>query len=380
MPEKARILLCSTAFLPMIGGSEIAIDEITRRLPDIDFDILTGQLDSKASSYEKQDNRHIYRVGGALGDAKFILPKFFLPLAVFFKITALAGRNDYRAIHAFQASQAAGGVWLFRLFNRRRPFIVTVQEGKDLSAQNFLTRQFRQMILRSASVITVISGYLGSYAQTINPRARIEKIPNGVDIARFKPAEKAPYRQRLGWADTDRIIISISRLVEKNGVSDLIRAFAKLHPESSAKLILIGDGPLESELRRLATELNVSDSVMFTGQMPYEEIHEYLIAADIFVRPSRSEGLGTAFLEAMACGLPVVGTNVGGIPDFLEDGETGLFCRRADPQDIAAKINSLLVDPSLRKRLGERGRKVVEERYTWDAVAQSYRNLYDSFA
>ncbi|HZZ99704.1 MAG TPA: glycosyltransferase, partial [Candidatus Paceibacterota bacterium] len=322
--KRRRVLICTTAFLPLIGGSEIAIDEITRRLPEIYFDIVTGMLESGLPKFERSDNRRIHRVGGSLSKTGFILPKSFLPLVVFFKLVSLSRKNDYLAIHAFQASQAAGGAWLYRLLNGL-PFIVTVQEGKDLTAQKFLTKAFRYLILGSAEFITVISNYLAGYAQAINHRAEILEIPNGVDTDIFKPAERAQLRQQLGWSATDRIIISVSRLVEKNGIADLIRAFSKLRHGQEAKLVLVGSGPLESDLRRLAHELGVIDSVRFIGSVPYEKVPQYLAASDIFVRPSRSEGLGTAFLEAMACGLPIVGTDVGGIPDFLEDGETGLF-------------------------------------------------------
>jgi glycosyltransferase involved in cell wall biosynthesis len=99
--------------------------------------------------------------------------------------------------------------------------------------------------------------------------------------------------------------------------------------------------------------------------------------SDVFVRPSLSEGLGNAFLEAMAASIPVIGTPVGGIPDFLKDEETGLFCEVGNPEDIAQKIEKLVFDDSLRKRIIENGLELVKEKYDWGFIAAQYIELYD---
>src|SRR5258708_3015059 len=177
MQGKTRVLLFTTAFLPLVGGSEIAIDEITRRLPDVHFDIITGRLDvssrfdRRLPACESWANRTIHRVGNPVTASRFLLPKNFLPLSIFFKALKLARQNNYTAIHAYQASQAAGAALLFKIFHPRIPFILTIQEGKDLKSQGLLTNLFRNFIIKKADTITVISNYLGDYVRKIKPDA-----------------------------------------------------------------------------------------------------------------------------------------------------------------------------------------------------------------
>lgn len=369
MAEKStptRILLFTTAFLPMVGGSEIAVDEITKRLPAISFDIITARFSPNAAAVETSDNRTIYRVGGGFALSRFLLPKNFLPLTTFFKAMQLAMSHDYDAVHAFQASQAAGGAWLFSFFHPRARFILTLQEGKDLAGQGGFTNFFRNLIIKRADTIIVISSYLERYARRINPRASVVLIPNGVDTDLFKP-----HGSREG---AEKTVITVSRLVPKNGIRFLVEAMNFL--PAAIRLLIVGGGPEDHMLRTLAEKSGLSGRVEFYGPASLEKIPELLARSDVFVRPSLSEGLGTAFLEAMACAVPVIGTAVGGIPDFLKAGETGLIVKPSDPRDIAAKIEHLLSDSELANRLAENAYRLVVGQYTWAKVAAQYQNIY----
>src|SRR3989344_1185335 len=178
--KSTRILLFTTAFRPFIGGSELAIEEIAKRLPDINFDIITPRYTRKLTRVEAADNVRIYRVGqGWLGD------KLFFPVAGFLAAWRLVRENSYQIMHAYQASHGAGAAWLLKIFNPKLKFILTLQEGKNLDAQNLAVRFFRRLIIKKADIITVISNYLKDRARRINKRARIAIIPNGVDIANF---------------------------------------------------------------------------------------------------------------------------------------------------------------------------------------------------
>ena len=113
------------------------------------------------------------------------------------------------------------------------------------------------------------------------------------------------------------------------------------------------------------------------GSIPPDDAPKYLAASDIFIRPSLSEGLGSAFLEAMAAGVPIIGTRVGGIPDFLVDGETGLFCEAQNPQSIAEKIKLLLADETLRQKLITNGKKLVAEKYNWNIIVKQMEEIFN---
>lgn len=362
MAEKSTVLIFTTAYRPLIGGSEIAIEEIVKRLPNIYFNILTLKHRPGVLDKENFENGCIHRIG--FGNP---FDKLLFPISGF--ICALKFRP--KIMQAYQASYGAGAAVLYKIFFPRTRFILTLQEGKDLEKQNFLIKFFRRLILNKADVITVISNYLGNYARRINRKAKIKLIANGVDVEKFK-VEILKFK-----VAKENTIITVSRLVKKNGVGDLIDAMATVRQEiPEAKLIIGGDGPLGESLRFKVRSLNLENNVKFLGEISPDSIPEYLAEASIFVRPSLSEGLGSAFLEAMAAGLPVIGTSVGGIPDFLKNGETGLFCKVADPEDLADKIIKILKDEPLRERITANAKKLIAEKYDWNIIAEKFGEIY----
>ncbi len=376
-----RVLILTTAYLPQIGGSELAIKNTTDRLPGIHFDLITSRFSKNVSEYEQAGNVNIYRVGNSFSRLNFLLPKSFFPVAVFFKTCQLMRKfGPYNIIHAYQASQAAGGGWLLKWRYPAIPFIITIQEGKDLNQQPWLMKFFRYLIFKKADQATAISNYLARYVESQNQKLPVSVIPNGVDLEKFTNRESRIMNH-------GKVIITVSRLVEKNGIEDLIEAMTILVNDKSTtngnwkmenpKLLIVGGGSLEKKLKLKVKNLKLESNIEFLGEISNELTLKYLSMADIFVRPSLSEGLGTAFLEAMAAGLPVIGTPVGGIPDFLKDGETGLFCNVGDPQDLAEKIKILLTDSELRIKLINNGRKLVQEKYNWDKIAVEFRKIYD---
>jgi glycosyltransferase involved in cell wall biosynthesis len=368
MPDKSRVLILTTAYLPQVGGSELAIKNITERLPNIHFDLITSRPSENLPAHEKMGDVNVYRVGNSFSLLSFLLPKNFFPIAVFFKARRLIKEHGpYGMIHAYQASQAAGGGWLLKWRYPNTPFVITVQEGKELNKQPLLMRFFRYLVFQKADKVTVISNYLAKYVRSQNSKVPISVIPNGVDLDKFGHMPNSD----------ENTVITVSRLVPKNGIGDVIKAVAIVKKEiTDAKLIIVGSGPLEKEIRQSVKDLGLEGRVIMAGSQSPENVAGYLAKAKIFVRPSLSEGLGNAFLEAMAVGLPVIGTAVGGIPDFLKDGQTGLFCNVGDPQDLAEKIKMLLTDKELRMKLIDNGIKLVTEKYDWNIIAWKFREIY----
>ena len=152
----------------------------------------------------------------------------------------------------------------------------------------------------------------------------------------------------------------------------LQRILSSKLPEN-IKLMIVGTGQLAKSLKLQVTNSKLQNRIQFLGEISQNKLPAYLAASDIFIRPSLSEGLGISFLEAMAAGLPVIGTPVGGIPDFLKDDETGLLCEPNNPASIVEKINLLLNDDLLRQRIIENARKLVIEKYSWDKISQQIR-------
>jgi glycosyltransferase involved in cell wall biosynthesis len=191
-------------------------------------------------------------------------------------------------------------------------------------------------------------------------------IPNGVDVNKFKPTtyNLQPTNQT--------ILITTSRLVEKNAVGDIIEALKYLPENVSLKIL--GIGPLEIDCKLKIKNWKLEDRVEMLGHVDYDEIPKHLHEADIFVRPSISEGFGNSFIEAMAAGLPVIATPVGGIPDFLENGSTGLFCEPRNPKSIADQIKRLMADEPLREGLIENAKRMVEDKYDWNLIAREMQS------
>jgi len=385
--KSKKVLLLTTAYRPLVGGSELAIENITRRLPNIFFDIITPRYKKELPKLECSSNFCVHRLG--LG-RKF--DKFLFPIFGFWKASKLSRTHPYQAVHAFQASHAAGAAWLLKLFSPQIKFLLTLQEGKDLERQSFWIKFFRRLILKRADLITGISAYLIDYARIINPKVKTVLVPNGVNLTAFNslPPRGRPkikrtpgLKEQLGLKEDSRVIITVSRLVAKNGVADIIKALMKIGEEiSGVKLLIIGGGPLESKLKSQVSDLGLAGSVLFLGEVTPDQVPRFLKIADVFVRPSYSEGLGSAFLEAMAAGVPIIGTPVGGIPDFLidpatnPDQATGLFCQAGNPQDLAAKIIEILANRDLRAKVSANAQLLVAERYNWDVIAKKFADIY----
>ncbi|MFJ9579495.1 glycosyltransferase family 4 protein [Streptomyces sp. NPDC101191] len=232
--------------------------------------------------------------------------------------------------------------------------------------------------------------YLGEYtrsriASALGPAAaaRMTQLTPGVDEKTFHPdSGGSEVRGRLGLSDRP-VVVCVSRLVPRKGQDTLILAMPEiLRRVPEAVLLIVGGGPYEQELRKLAVSTGVAGSVRFTGAVPWSELPAHYGAGDVFAMPCRTrrggldvEGLGIVYLEASATGLPVVAGDSGGAPDAVLDGETGWVVRGGVPEDTADRVATLLLDPELRARMGERGRQWVEERWRWDLLADRLREL-----
>ncbi|NWF30347.1 glycosyltransferase family 4 protein [Streptomyces sp. PKU-EA00015] len=265
--------------------------------------------------------------------------------------------------------------------------IVATTHGHEAGwAQLPASRQLLRRIGEGTDTIT----YLGEYTRSRIARAltaeaagRMVQLPPGVDEKTFHPGSGGDeIRGRLGLSDRP-VVVCVSRLVPRKGQDTLILAMpAILAKVPDAVLLIVGGGPYEKDLRKLAAETGAAGSVRFTGAVPWSELPAHYGAGDVFAMPCRTrrggldvEGLGIVYLEASATGLPVVAGDSGGAPDAVLDGETGWVVRGGSPEDAADRIATLLDDAELRRRMGERGRAWVEERWRWDLLAERLRAL-----
>ena len=400
MPKKS-IIIFSTAYLPFVGGAEVAIKEITDRLNNAEFFLITARMKRVLPKKEKVGNIMVYRLGFG-----FSFDKFLLPILGFFKFFRLNSKfkiqNSKFIIWGMMASYGSIAAYFIKLFKPQIPFLLTLQEGdseRHLKWGKFgLVGLFGKLIIRKADYIQTISGYLKDFAIKRDARAPIEVVPNGADLQKLKSqisnlkTTAQNLKIKLNIKPEEKVIITVSRLVHKNAVDIAIEAFYLLNSKflssqvsfgnlggqeiQNSKFLIIGDGPEKENLKLKIRNLKLQNQVILYGSVPPDEVYKYLAIADVFVRPSRSEGLGNAFLEAMASGVPIIGTPVGGIPDFLIDGETGLFCKVDDPNDLAEKIKILFENDELRNRVIKNGKILVEEKYNWSNISQKMEKIF----
>lgn len=207
-------------------------------------------------------------------------------------------------------------------------------------------------------------------------RERLTVLHNGVRSQPSAQPGVSALRRRLGLHDRDRVVLAVGRLSHEKGQAHLIRALATC--QQPLRLVIVGDGPDRGALERLARVQRADRSVIFAGMTP--DVAPFYAMADVFALPSLTEGSPNALLEAMACGLPVVATRVGGVPEIATDGQTALLVPSSDPLALGCAIDRMLADPALGARLGSAARAAVLSRHTPEQRAATLSNLYAGLA
>ncbi len=232
--------------------------------------------------------------------------------------------------------------------------------------------------------------YLGSFTQSQISRSiskeaanSMVKIAPGIDTDHFSPQPSAAsLRSDLGLSDK-KVVVSVGRLVHRKGQDTLLEAMpAILQSEPDAHLLFIGEGPYKDYLKKRVFDLGIKEAVTFIGRIQYKDLPRYICTGDVFAMPSRSrlaglevEGLGIVYLEASACGLAVIGGKSGGAPDAVLEGETGFSVDGTSPKEVADAVIALLANPTLAKKMGERGRQWIIDEWRWEIWAEKFNAL-----
>ena len=256
----------------------------------------------------------------------------------------------------------------------RRPLVLSVR-GSDIHlVDRGLGAALYRRIYGCMGAVVAVSEDIGSKLDEYGvPRDKIKVVPNGVD-SRFQPGDRAAARREFDLPTQGRVVLFVGLLVPVKGLELLVEALSLLEGEKPLCL-LVGSGPQQASLEQKAAELGLADCLRFVGRRSSDEIPRWMAAADLLVLPSLSEGRPNVVLEAQACGLPVVATRVGGTPELINDGETGLLVDSGDARSLALAIARLLADGDLRSALGRAGREQAQ-RLTWTANATQMIALY----
>ena len=379
---KKKILIISMAYYPrFVGGAEVALKELTDRLADrYEFHMVTLRYDSTLPRVSKEGFVTVYRIGFSTRNPKLAdlrrfplhMNKYVFQFSAFLKALSLHRMHSFDGVWAMMAHSAGVPAGLFSLVHPKIPLILTLQEGDtpEHIAQKARGAGFLfSLPFRRARAIQAISTFLSSWAVSLGAHKTPIIIPNGVTFARFAATnlreERTITRAQWGVEASSRCLITASRLVEKNGIDLVIEALEGL--PNDVVFIVAGDGPQREVLERQALLKGVTSRVRFLGEIAQADLPKHLKAADVFIRASRSEGLGISFIEAQAAGLPTIGTRVGGIPDIIRDGITG-YLAEPTAQSVKETLLRVFSNNEKAREVAVRGQAQAQE-YDWDILA-----------
>lgn len=371
-----RILMISQRFYPGTGGVQRQALQLAQRLRSqgVEVAVVTAGRPG-LTAFERLGTLPVYRTArpreGYVGLA--------VSMASLFAFLLRRGRW-FDLFHIRQALFAAFvGVLAGKLLGR--PAVVTVTgSGASGSVATLRSRRsgpaLRRVIAHADAVVSLSAESTEELA-TIGIRRTVVSIPNGVDTAHFRPAtDRRALRRRLGLPPGP-IVFHAGRLSPEKGQDVLVEAWPQVTgSHGDALLLLAGDGPERAALHAAVRRLGVADRVCFLGDVP--DVAPYLAASDVFVLPSRAEGMSNALLEALATGLPCLASAVGGNQAVIAPGENGLLSPPEDARELAAGLRALLSDGALRARLAVAARQTAERRFSLDSVADRHRALYTS--
>lgn len=370
LQERIKILYPILHYPPVIGGLEQWSQNIAERQPEeCEVLVVTGRVRGEPNKEEKK-NVSVFRTSFfELGDLSHS-PKRYILFAIpciFFRSLLLAHSCGVDIFHCHGFISALMGCALSMLTGK--PFIVTEQStGWSGGTLSWL----RGIIYRKAAVCVGASNATKDEFRKLGVE-RVLVIPNGVDVEQFREcADCARKRDGMGGFT----VLGVGRLEKVKGYRYLIEAFQKIKKEiPESRLMLIGDGSEKENLKREAEALRLEDSVEFLGEIAHDALPHYYHRADVFIMPSLAEGFGITALEAMAAGLPVVVTKVGGLLDIVENEKTGILVKSGNTEDIFHAVVRLYRDEHLRSRLVESAQRKVSD-FDWNQSAKKISDIY----
>jgi len=373
-----RLCIVAPFYAPHIGGVESHVHDLAKYMVDQgdDVTILTSRYDRHLPALERREGVVVRRV-----------PTIFSALRTPFfpRVHQEVLDGDWDLVHSHTPPPFTAYFACTAANARGIPHVLTYHCDDEITLPAVgpaLVALYRESLGRytlSHSDHVVVS--TESYARTSRLVWRYDPqvIGAAIDADRFHPmvdGSKVRRRLRVPPPEEGHMVLYVGRLVPHKGVEFLLEAAPMM--DASAHLVIVGTGPWREALERSAKLLGIEDRVTFAGSVPYEELPAYNRAADVTVLPSisRLEAFGLVGLEAMASERPVVLSDIPGVREVIQDGREGLLARPVDPADIAEKVNALLADPVLRHKMGQRGRRRVLEKFTWNVVGKEFRDIY----
>ncbi|MFU1714682.1 N-acetyl-alpha-D-glucosaminyl L-malate synthase BshA [Bacillus amyloliquefaciens] len=363
---------------PSVGGSGIIATELGKLLAEKGHQVhfITSSIPFRLNTYHPNIHFHEVEVNQY---AVFKYPPYDLALAS--KIAEVAARENLDIIHAHYALPHAVCAYLAKQMLKRDIGIVTTLHGTDITVLGYdpsLKDLIRFAIEASDRVTAVSTALAGETYDLIKPDKKIETIYNFIDERVYLKKNTESIKEKHGILPDEKVVIHVSNFRKVKRVKDVIRVFRNIAAKTKAKLLLVGDGPEKCVAWQLVEKYGLQDQVLLLGNQ--DRVEELYSISDLKLLLSEKESFGLVLLEAMACGVPCIGTNIGGIPEVIKDQVSGFLVEVGDIQAASEKALAVLKDKQLSKRLTDHALKMVETAFSSQRIVSQYERIYDELA
>jgi len=380
MKKKLKILILNYEYPPLGGGGGVSTKKVAEEFArqGHSVDVLTTWFKGlKKEEIINKVNIHRIKVIGRKKKPNATLSSLIsFPFLAYKKAKKLCTEHNYDFINTqFAVPTGPLGIWISKKFKIQN--ILTIHGGdicdptKKISPHNYWpTRKVVQWVLNNSHKINAQSlDTIKNTKKYYNPKKRISLIEVPYNPIQFKKTTKA----NLKLKKDKKYLISIGRLIKRKGFDFLIKSFVKVQ-DKKIHLLIIGDGPEKENLQRLTKDLNLKNRIHFLGFISNEKKFQYLSCSDIFILSSIHEGLGIVIQEAMQTGLPIIATNKGGQTDIIKDYQNGLLVRYGDEETLAKKIDYLIKDKELKKKMSKINKSKIKK-FDVKRITKKYLNL-----
>jgi len=373
-----KILVTAPYYPPHIGGLESFAEELNQYLIKNDFEVkvLTPRLPKELIGEEIKDNKiEVWRYPAWEIIPNYPIPSFLDKKYWEIKRKVLSEKYDWTISHTrFFLTSFLAGIWA----KKRKIKWLHIEHGSDFVKLNsfwksWLAKMFDytlgKWVLQKADKVVTVSAASADFCKQIFPNRKYQVIYRGVEVGRLSGNSKIEekYKNKIK-------ILFAGRLIDGKGVIDLLKAVEKIKSLNWV-LLIVGDGSQKEILMEQANKLKISDNVVFLGQMKRPDLLRILNIVDIVVNPSYTEGLPTVIVEAAKCGRAIIATDVGGTREIIENNKSGILIKPKEIQLLSEKMEMLIKNSDLRKKLGEAAKEETKNRFDWEISIKDYINI-----
>lgn len=361
---------------PTIGGSGVVATELGKLLAERGHTIhfISSSLPFRLKKMYHNISYHQVEVNQY---SVFQYPPYDIALAS--KMAEVANMEELDLLHVHYAIPHAVCAILAKQMSGRDLKVVTTLHGTDITVLGndpSLSEAIRFGIEKSDYVTAVSNALITQTNELLHPDQSIHTVYNFIDTRVYQKTDSYHLREEFNIRDDEKVVIHVSNFRPVKRVEDVVKTFAKIARELPARLLLVGDGPEMSIVSKLVCALGIRDKVCFLGKQ--ENLEELYSISDLMLLLSEKESFGLVALEAMACGVPCIGTNVGGIPEVIIAGENGFVCELGDIDGIAKKALELLVNDELHHKFSINAMNTAKMKFAADQIVSQYEDIYYS--